>query len=197
MVKQKLFIRLMLWMGLMCIPLVSSGQTFNGNENSGTVEVSGTSSLHDWKMDLNKFEVSADLEKNDNDNYIITNASFSSVVEQLTSEKSMMENKAHEALKSDTYPKIVFHQTKENVSLTSNNNSFQISGDLQIAGKTKPVEITLTGKLNEENHILVTGNISLQMTDFSIKPPTVMFGTIKTGDEVSVKLNLTLKPNQH
>ncbi|MGM0376468.1 MAG: YceI family protein [Bacteroidota bacterium] len=193
--KHQFFKQMTLWVALLCLPLIVTGQNIKGNNNSGTIEVSGTSSLHDWEMKLSKFEVSANLEQDDNGNYTLSDVSFLTQAGQLTSDKSKMESKAHEALKSDTRPEISFNQTNTNVSLNPEDDSFQIRGDLRIAGKTKPVKVTLNGRINGENQVQVTGNTSLKMTDFDIKPPTVMLGTIKTKDEVSIALDLTLRSN--
>ncbi len=182
-------------MAMLCIPLVITGQTIKGNEDSGTVGVSGTSSLHDWEMKLVKFDVSANLEKNDDGSYTLNDASFLTEAKHLTSEKSMMENKAHDALKSEDHPEIAFHQTKGNISISPTDNNFQIRGDLTIAGQTRPIVVKLNGKFNEADQFQVTGNTSLKMTDFDIKPPKVMLGAIKTNDEVSIELDLTLKSN--
>jgi polyisoprenoid-binding protein YceI len=39
-----------------------------------------------------------------------------------------------------------------------------------------------------------TGMVPIKMTDFGIKPPTAMFGTLRTGDEVKVNFALTVGP---
>ena len=41
-----------------------------------------------------------------------------------------------------------------------------------------------------QGKVQFTGSYTLKMTDFSVKPPTAMFGTIKTGDEITVKFNV-------
>jgi len=33
------------------------------------------------------------------------------------------------------------------------------------------------------------------MSDFSVKPPTAMFGALTTGDEVTLKYTVVVKPN--
>lgn len=190
--KRKFFKRTTLWMALLCLPLLMTGQAIEGNKNSGTLKVSGTSSLHDWEMELAKFEVSAEMEKDDDGSYTLKNASFLTEANHLISEKSMMERKAREALKSEKYPEIAFHQSRDNVTINRGNETFQIKGDLQIAGKTKPAEMSLKGMLNDDNQFQVKGKTSLKMTDFGIKPPTVMMGSIKTNDEVSVEFDISL-----
>jgi polyisoprenoid-binding protein YceI len=155
--------------------------------------VSGTSSLHDWEMELTTFDASAQLENKDNGSYIISDARFSANANNLVSEKSMMTNKAHEALKAEKQPEIKFEQTGTLEISGNQNGTYTIAGNLTIAGKTKPVEIALNTNTNSQKKVSVSGNTTLKMTDFDVEPPTVMFGTIKTADEVTINFNLTLK----
>ena len=39
----------------------------------------------------------------------------------------------------------------------------------------------------------VTGSYDLNMTEYGLKPPTLMFGRIKVGETVTVKFDLLLK----
>ncbi|MDI3521447.1 MAG: hypothetical protein PWR04_1435, partial [Anaerophaga sp.] len=65
--------------------------------------------------------------------------------------------------------------------------------NLTIAGETKPIEIALNANISPQKEVSVSGETTLKMTDFDVEPPTVMFGTIKTADEVTINFNLTLK----
>ena len=41
--------------------------------------------------------------------------------------------------------------------------------------------------------IMLSGEKDFKLTDFNIEPPTAVFGTIKTGDEVVIHYNIQLK----
>ena len=189
----KTILKNVLILALFIVPQLLTGQIIKLTGDNNSVKVFGTSTLHDWEMELTTFDASAQLENKDNGSYIISDARFSANANDLVSEKSMMTNKAHEALKAEKQPEIKFEQTG-NLEISGNQNgSYTITGNLTIAGKTKPVEIALNTNTNSQKKVSVSGNTTLKMTDFDVEPPTVMFGTIKTADEVTINFNLTLK----
>ncbi|WP_010420501.1 YceI family protein [Anaerophaga thermohalophila] len=180
-------------LALFIVPQLLTGQNIKLTGDNNSVKASGTSTLHDWEMDMTTFDATAQLENRDNGSYIISEARFSANANDLSSEKSMMRNKAHEALKAEKHPEIKFEQTG-NLEIAGNRNGhYTIVGNLTIAGETKPIEIALNANISPQKEVSVSGETTLKMTDFDVEPPTVMFGTIKTADEVTINFNLTLK----
>jgi hypothetical protein len=59
-------------------------------------------------------------------------------------------------------------------------------------GATNKITLSISGKTLPGGDLQFTGSHSLKMTDYKMKPPTAMMGTIKVGDEVTVKFNLTI-----
>ena len=64
-------------------------------------------------------------------------------------------------------------------------------GTLSIAGKENPESLHAIVDVNG-NTVRITGTEDLLMTDFGIKPPTMFFGTIKTGDKITIRWDLSL-----
>ena len=63
---------------------------------------------------------------------------------------------------------------------------------LTLGGVEKPVVVI--AKAREENGMLrVSGTQKVEMSDFGLKPPTLMMGTLKVGNEVTVGFDLLLK----
>ena len=63
-----------------------------------------------------------------------------------------------------------------------------------MAGTTKAVEVPFTLDDTSGNWVF-TGEVTMLMTTFEMKPPTAVFGTIKAGDEVKVRFEVvTAKP---
>ena len=67
------------------------------------------------------------------------------------------------------------------------------TGKLTIAGVTRDAQVTAVCKPGPGNTLTVTGSQKISMKDFSIDPPTFMLGTIKTGNDITLSFNLTLK----
>jgi polyisoprenoid-binding protein YceI len=60
---------------------------------------------------------------------------------------------------------------------------------LSIAGVAKEVKFKTKYDV-DGNQITFKGSYTFKMTDFNIDPPTAVMGTIKTGDEVTVRLEI-------
>ncbi|MEP1791697.1 YceI family protein, partial [Reichenbachiella sp.] len=63
-------------------------------------------------------------------------------------------------------------------------------GELLIAGKSNEIPVRLT--INNTSKLSVSGSIKIKMTDYGITPPTAVFGTIKTGDDITIQFDFTL-----
>jgi hypothetical protein len=179
---------------LLSLSLVAAAQVrYTGNSIS--LVVSGTSTLHDWDMKSVKADCSATFQFASSGQISgISEVSFSTPVVALKSDHTAMDNNAYKALKTDKNPAITFTLTSVRVMPGTNGNSTVVcSGRLTIAGSTRDQEITATCKPNPDNTITVTGSEKISMQDFKISPPTFMLGTIKTGNDIVVTFNLTLR----
>lgn len=172
---------------ILIVPVVFvNAQTLNLDKTTSKLSVLGTSTLHDWESDVEEFDVSADRNANQ-----LINITFSAVVKSIKSGKSAMDDNTYKALKEKSYPTIDFKAE----SLTISGNQIKGTGQLTIAGKTNEIPVNLD--IEDAAGFSVTGSIDLKMTDFDIAPPTAVFGTIKTGDDITIKLNISLITNQN
>jgi polyisoprenoid-binding protein YceI len=177
---------------LLLIGFQAKAQTFNKYQSNGasTVSVTGTSTLHNWSEGLKKFDVSFQANEPDNQTIIVKDVRFNAQVGNLESESSLMSSKTFTALKKSKYPTVSFVSDQE-VTMTLSGNQFsgKVSGKLTIAGITKQVSIPIQGTL-ENDTISVSAAYPVSMSDYGIKPPTALFGTIKSGNDVKVHFNL-------
>ncbi|PWE00786.1 YceI family protein [Marinilabilia rubra] len=179
---------------LMMFPFLLQGQTIKLSGTDNSVGVSGTSSLHDWDMELKEFEATAQLTTNEEGKSFIEKAAFSGDANNLSSDNSIMDNKAHDALDAEDHPEILFKQKGSAPMEVANGEQVTLKGTLSIAGEIKTVEVTVNYSLTHEKQLTINGESELNMTDFGMKPPKAMFGTIKTDDLVNVKFKMNLKP---
>jgi polyisoprenoid-binding protein YceI len=68
-----------------------------------------------------------------------------------------------------------------------------IQGTLQLAGKALPISVPVTFGTAADGGLRVTGKVPVKMTDWDVKPPTLMMGTIKVGPVVAVNFDLQLQ----
>jgi polyisoprenoid-binding protein YceI len=105
----------------------------------------------------------------------------------------MMDNKTYDAFKSEEHPYIVYTASRAQVSIDGAKlTTIKVSGNLTMAGTTKPITIEAKGKPLPNGDMEVSITRKLKMTEFNMKPPTVMMGAIKVGDEVTIVVTLVL-----
>jgi polyisoprenoid-binding protein YceI len=179
---------------LALIAFASQAQT--SKLKSFTFTVSGSSTLHEWKSNVTKVEwkglASVDAAR------ILTlqNVEVTIPVKGIISEHGrMMDNKTYEAFNSDKNPSIIFKVKRFTQKVVSGDILLAVEGDLTMNGVTNPIMLSVTSKLLANGDIVFSGSRSLKMSDYKMEQPTAMMGTIKVGDEVTVKFDLTIAKN--
>jgi hypothetical protein len=157
------------------------------------IKLTGTSNLHDWEMKSAKgtSEVAFVVDAKG----IITSLSklsFSLPVKNLRSKSKAMDKNTYKALNEEANPNISFAGTSATITPKGNNNYiFNCTGNMSIAGTTKKTELVATGKYNPvDKSFTITGIKKMKMTDYNVKPPKALLGSIKTGNDISISYNI-------
>lgn len=110
----------------------------------------------------------------------------------LKSEHGGLDKNLQKALNAKENPDIVFVMKGYKLEKDSGATSVVAWGDLTLAGKTQAE--TLKGSLStKDGRTVIDGEQPLLMTDFGVKPPTMMMGAVKTDNRVVVKFHLELE----
>jgi len=159
-------------------------------QKESQIRISGTSNLHDWHEVAKDFSIEIGLSADETVTPVIDMVSLSCRTASIVSDNSIMTNKTHEALRVDRHPEITFSSAKQS-SLVVRNGEFSstISGELTINGVMKQVAVPVQGSLTG-NKLNVRGSKTIKMSDFDVKAPVALMGTLKTGDEVTVSFDL-------
>lgn len=112
--------------------------------------------------------------------------------ERLDCGNGTMNEHMRKAIKLSEFESIEFRLTDYDVARSADGVSGTIDGTLLLGGVTKPVTLKADGK-PEGGMLHITGSYDLDMTDYGLKPPTLMFGRIKVGRTVKVNYDLLLK----
>jgi len=114
-------------------------------------------------------------------------------VKSLSCGNGTMEEHLRKALKADANPEIRFELKSYTVGeKTAAGTDVKATGVMTIAGTPKTVEVT--GVVTPTaTGLRVQGETPLRMTDFGVKPPRLMFGTLKVGDAITVHYDLVLE----
>lgn len=160
-----------------------------------TLNIEGTSSLHDWTSDATQLEWSGLFMVHNKKIVQVKDVQVKIPVKSIKSSKGgTMDNKTYEAFKSDVHPLIVYKFTDGKISEAGGGFTLETNGTLQMAGVTNNLQMTVLAKLLPNGDIQLTGSKKLNMKDFGMEPPTAVLGTIKVGPEVTVNFNLTISP---
>lgn len=165
-------------------------QSYTLNRTTSKFVVEGTSSLHDWEMVSNQCKGSITYTL-DGNVLSFQDISVNVQVETLESGKKTMDKKCYEALKYKKFPNIGY-EFKSATNLQSKGGGAYtavFNGNLTIAGNTQNVPINVTIDATNKT-INIKGRKAMKMTDFGVKPPTALLGTIKTGDDITIDFNL-------
>jgi len=179
-------------LGMVLIPAGIYAQ-YSLQGGSSSLSIDGTSTLHDWTITAEGMKGSADIDLSSGLSGI-SDLNFSVVVEGLKSGKGGMDKNTYKALNEDKYPNITYSLQKVNSIKPAGSNTYTLAttGMLDIAGTKKPVNMNVTATVSGGT-VKFEGSYPMKMTDFNIEPPTAMFGTIKTGDEITVKYTVNYK----
>jgi polyisoprenoid-binding protein YceI len=151
------------------------------------ITVAGTSTLHEWTMTTHEPLTQVAFEMANGTIASVKNLNVTITCQTLKSAHAAMDKNAYSSLKVDKFKTIVFKLT----SATVQNNAIQCTGTLTIAGVTKTISFASNFEVKPES-IHVTGNVPIKMSDYQVEAPSFMFGTVKTGNEITVSFNLQL-----
>jgi polyisoprenoid-binding protein YceI len=169
---------------------------------TGTLSVLGDSTLHKWTTTTSTVAMTFTLA--DGAPASLADAIKASKVKglevripvvSLKSGESGLDKNMRAAMTADKFPEVAFKLGTYELGKPGDGGTIvaKTTGDLTIAGQTKTVtmdvEFTLGAGTAEAK-----GSYTLNMSDYGIKPPTLMLGTIKVRDPVTIRFDLLLKP---
>lgn len=164
---------------------------------SSKAVIKGTSTLHDWESEITIVNCKSVLVIENKTLKSIKSAEVTIPVTGIKSEKGkMMDNKTYDALLYEKNPNILFTLvTAHPTQLSPGKASFEGSGYLDMAGTMKSIKLAGTATVLPDGNVEVTITKALKLSDFNMKQPTAMMGTITVGNEVTVEFTLTLTPS--
>lgn len=167
---------------------LGNAQQVNLKNQESSLQVLGTSSLHDWEVVAK--EQSGSITFKDMEAAEIEKISFEVIAESLKSGKSGMDKNIYKALNTNAHKKISYQLVTVKGVEAKGNGKFNVKteGDLTISGTKKRVPLGFTLEISG-GKVRLTGEKKLKMTDFNVTPPKALMGTITTGNDITVKFN--------
>lgn len=154
--------------------------------DGSTIRVDGSSNRSDWSVEATSFSGSFTFSES-----IPQQGTFSIPVSDLKSGRSLiMDRLMHSAFEADANPDITF--VLESAAPADEEGWWDMTGQLEMHGTTNPVVVRLEQQGSVGRTARYAGSHSLKMTDYGMKPPTAMFGSLHTSDDVTIHFDLLL-----
>ena len=162
----------------------------------------GTSTLHSFHCKTTKLQVSASVDptymeaKLSKMNRPLRSIDVVIPVKSLSCGNKGLEENMFKALKADKFPEIRYTLSTYEIAGTATDDliTLQSVGTLTVAGKEKAINLIVKTNRIAGGKAIATGTQAILMTDFGIKPPVMMLGTLKTGNKIVVSFKLNVVP---
>ena len=162
--------------------------------------IDGTSNLHDWSCKATQLDATVELDASAAARVAAAAPKALKRVEVKIPVRSLkcnhggMDGNVYKALKADDDPEISYIMASFDAAPSEGADSFVVhaAGTLTIAGKENKIDMDVTATRLPDGTVKATGMVPVKMTDYGIKPPTAIFGRLKTGDEVKVNFELNV-----
>src|SRR4051794_11385011 len=124
----------------------------------------------------------------------VASAQVTVPVGTLDCRNTTMNGHMRNALKADQAPEIRFRASSVQVTPTSADaGTAEMQGTLTIAGTDRPVTISGT-VAREDGQLRVRGSKRITMTEWGVRPPSLMLGTMKVNPAATIGFDVVLKP---
>jgi polyisoprenoid-binding protein YceI len=162
--------------------------------------IEGTSNLHGWSCKATTLDAAVELDAAAAAQVTAAAPKALKKVHVKVPVKSIkcghggMDDNLYKALKADDTPEISYIMATFEAAPGEAKDSFTLHtvGTLAIAGTENKISMDVLATRLPDGTVKATGMIPIKMTDFGIKPPTAIFGRLKTGDEVKVNFELSV-----
>lgn len=97
------------------------------------------------------------------------------------------------AIKATEHPTITFTIASYELAKAEDSLRVEMKGVLTLGGTTNEIVVSATAKPGPDNTLQVAGTHVLSMKDYGLKPPSLMLGTMKVHDKLTVGFDLILR----
>ncbi len=162
--------------------------------------VSGTSTVRSWQCKATSFDASIEPQQSSGASAAIlggekavSKVSVTVPTEKLDCSNGTMNEHMLKALKAKEFSTITFTLSSYDLAKEADGVKVTMNGTLSLGGVQKPITMLATARGEGAGLLRVTGVQELKMTDYSLKPPTLMLGTMRVNELVKVNFDLLLK----
>lgn len=166
--------------------------------NGSRLWFDGTSTLRSWTCTADKIESKIDAESGVA-NAVLDGRKVAGTlevefpVEKLECKNGTMNEHMRKAIKAKEFPTIAFKVASYALARATDGMDLTLTGTLSLGGVEKPITVAARVKGGDDGRLLVTGSHEVRMKEFGLKPPTLMLGTMRVDQKITVAFEIALK----
>ncbi|HEV2643083.1 MAG TPA: YceI family protein [Candidatus Elarobacter sp.] len=158
----------------------------------------GTSTMHGFTCTTKELQAYIDVDQGYRTKDLSTLARPIVGVQVVIPVKSLscggdLEKNMYKTLRADQYPYITYKLSNYDLVAAQTSAAAlaaDTKGKLAISGAENGFAMRVEATRAEDGLITATGEQTMKMSDFGIKPPTFMLGALRVGDELKVRFTL-------
>jgi hypothetical protein len=154
-----------------------------------TVTIHGTLSIRNWMETVGEVTGEMKAGPHAGGGTDLNSIRITMIVRSIRSDMGKtMDNNTYKALKAEADPEIIF-QLGAPVTVTAAGGKRQpiaLAGQLTLAGVRRPTTLWINELSIGADSMRFVGEESIKMTDFGVKPPSALFGTLKVGPVLTI-----------
>ena len=160
--------------------------------------VDGKSTIRDWTCKATSIQSVLDAQGEDPVRLVLSgerairSVELSVPIDKMDCGNGTMKEHMMKALKAPANPNITFRLESYDLKESDSGQKATLNGSLKIGGVAKPIVLIADIVEASDGALRVTGTYDLVMTEYGVKPPSLMLGTMKVKDRVTVGFDLLL-----
>ena len=188
--------RIGIWGGALAI--LALAQAAGAQTAGAKLTISGTSTVRSWACEATGFTIAPNPAKGFEAGVLEGEKALQSVtvkvpVAGIDCGNETMDDHLRKALKAGDHPEITYTLGTYELRDAEGGVAVTSEGRLTIAGQERPITMDVTVSADGKGGLRVKGEQKIDMTDFGVKPPKLMLGTLKVGEMVKVSFDMPLK----
>jgi polyisoprenoid-binding protein YceI len=160
------------------------------------MKISGTSTVKDWDMDVKSAAGEAQFvfkTGSESELKSVESLTFALKVKDLQNDSKKLNKHAYEALEADEFKKIQYKLSSSTISPEKGGYLLKTKGKLTVKAVTNNIVMDVNLMVNKNGTITLKGSYNMNMKDYKVDPPTYLFGTIKTGEAITLDFSVDYK----
>ena len=172
-------------------PLMAQAPAKLNVAGTSKITILGTSNLHAWECSTSKFETTIEVPAGSKEIGKAVTAVVAEIpVNQIDCEHGGMAGNLQKAMHADKNPTIRYRMTGYQATPEAGAYAATLKGVLTINGVDKPLDLKATVTPDGKGNATAVSSVAIHTPDFGVERVSAFFGRIKTGEDVTIKLEI-------